>query len=636
MSKQTLPFGEWPSPLSADAIARGGRRLAQPLCHQGAIYWLEGLPEEGGRTVLRRWRSGQIETLTPEGYSLRSRAQEYGGGVWCPVDDEHRFFVADSDQGIHEQKGDALRAVVVAPGLCFADLQWDALRQRLIAVCEDQRDPDMEPTTSLVAVDINDGRLTTLLSGADFYYAPRLSPDGRRLAWVEWDHPDMPWDACRLMKAELDENGMPGNQQALPGPGREAVFQPEWASNDSLCFVSDRDSGWWNLYRWADGTVTALSDEMAEFGMPWWQFNMRSWGFTGRDELLAASTADGFWQLNRLDDRGLHCLDQSWSSISHLHTSDGMGVMLAGRPDHPMAVVRLDPNKGPVEVLASSAPAPENPALVSAPEAIAFPSSDGDTAHALYYPPTNPDFRAPEGERPPLLVKCHGGPTGATQTAYDPRIQFWTSRGFAVVDVNYRGSTGYGRAYRRRLYGNWGRMDVADCVAVVDWLADQGRADPGRCLISGSSAGGYTVLAALTFSDHFSAGASHYGIGDLAALDATTHKFESRYTENLVGRDKTIWTARSPIHHVDQLSAPVIFFQGDEDKVVPPEQAENMAGALREKGVPVSHVVFTGEGHGFRKAENVRQALEMELAFYGRVLAFTPADPAPNMDIENL
>ncbi len=633
---ETRPYGEWTSPLTAEGIARGGRRLAQPHCHGGDIYWLEGLPEEGGRTVLRRWQAGRIETLTPPGYSLRTRAQEYGGGVWCPADRERRFFVEDSDQGVYVQDTAGIRPLCRLDGLCFADLQWDGGRNRIIAICEDHRDPDMEPSASVVAIQADSGTLTTLVSGADFYTAPRLSPDGDELAWVEWNHPDMPWDASRLMRAVLDGDGRPQAVRQLPGKGPEAVFQPEWRSRGQLCFVSDRDTGWWNLYSWDERGIAALTDEEAEFGMPWWQFNMRSWGHVDADTVLAASTADGFWHLNRLDQQGLHCLDREWSSIAHLHAADGQAVMLAGRPDHPMAIVRLDPQKGPLEVLAISAPAPAAGDWVSEAEAISFRTGDGDTAHGLYYPPRNPDCIAPKGERPPLLLKCHGGPTGATQSAYDPRIQFWTSRGFAVVDVNYRGSTGYGRAYRRRLYGAWGRADVADCVAAADWLIEQGLADPQRCLISGSSAGGYTVLAALTFSERFSAGASHYGIGDLKALDAATHKFESRYTSRLVGPAEAEWQARSPINHVDRLSAPVIFFQGDQDRVVPPDQAETMAGALRQKGVPVAHVVFEGEGHGFRRAENIRQALEMELAFYGRVLGFNPADRSPELKIDGL
>ncbi|MEA5445054.1 prolyl oligopeptidase family serine peptidase [Gammaproteobacteria bacterium AB-CW1] len=633
------PYGSWISPWTAEAIARGGAKLAQPQCHQGRIYWLESLPDQGGRTVLQCWHDGNKSCLTADGYSIRSRAREYGGGAWCPDHHDGHFFINDSDQGLYHCRDGRVRLVTGIDGLRLADLQWDPVRSRLIAVCEDHREPGTEPSSSLVAVDAETGRLQTLLGGADFHAGPRLSRAGDQLAWVEWDHPHMPWDRTRLRVARLDSPGLPEAVVTIAGEQAEAIFQPEWGPDNGLYFVSDRESGWWNLYRWDGGGIEAVTDDMAEFGMPWWQFNMRSWSFSRDRNILAARTADGLWSLVGIGDEGMTELDREWSTIRHVHAEGDLAVMLAGRPDHPLAVVRIDPERGPVEVLASAA-APPGPSLpVSRPESISFPTGDEELAHALYYPPVGNGHQGPADERPPLLVKCHGGPTGATESALDPKIQFWTSRGFAVVDVNYRGSTGYGRAFRRRLYGGWGELDVADCVAAVDYLADRGQVDPARCLISGSSAGGYTVLAALTFTDHFAAGASHYGIGDLFALDATTHKFEARYTQQLVGplpQRRDLWDARSPIRHVEQLRAPVIFFQGDQDKVVPPDQAQAMADALRDKGIPVAHVLFAGEGHGFRQAENVEAALAMELHFYGRVLGIAIADPPPELRIEGL
>jgi dipeptidyl aminopeptidase/acylaminoacyl peptidase len=636
------PCGTWPSPITAERIAAGSRRLAQPFCHQGAVFWLEGRPEEGGRSALMRWRDGQVECLTPRAYSVRSRAQEYGGGACSPGPGSSLFFVNDADQGIYQQelgdKDPRIDLLVEIEDVRFADLLWDPWRERLIAICEDARDPGAEPRASIVAIDPSGG-LDTLAEGEDFYASPRLSPNGRYLAWLSWNHPDMPWDSSRLWVAEFKGNGELAGPIEAAGGGDESICQPEWAPDGSLCFVSDRDDGWWNLYRWDGETSTPMTQEQAEFGLPQWQFGMRSWAFCGDGALLCARTSRGLWHLARLRDGRLQDIAEEWTTIAHLHAADGQAVALAGSPERPASVLRIDPDSGSTEVLAQSTDIELEPALLSRPEPIRFPTGDGEEAYGLFYPPANPKCRVPDGERPPLIVKCHGGPTGATDSALDLRIQFWTSRGFAVVDVNYRGSTGYGRAYRRRLYGGWGEIDVGDCAAAARHLAESGRADPERLLISGSSAGGYTALAALSFTDVFAAGASHYGIGDLEALDRGTHKFESRYTQRLVGpwpESRALWHARSPLRQAERLDCPVIFFQGDEDKVVPPDQAEAMAGALRERGIPVAHVVFKGEGHGFRRAENIRDSLNMELSFYGRVLGFEPADSVPALNIENL
>lgn len=636
--KTPAPCGSWSSIFSAASIAAGGRKLAQPFCRHGAIWWLEGLPEEGGRLVLCRHHGGQTKRLTPADYSVRTRAQEYGGGAWCAADTETVYFINNADQGLYRQRGNKVTRVFARDGLRLGDLHWDPFRERVIAVAEDHS-VEPEPATTLVAVDAHTGRLSPLVEGADFHIAPRLSPDGQTLCWVSWDHPDMPFDHARLYVAELDSEGLPGTATMVAGQSPEAVFQPTWAEDGSLWFVSDRESGWWNLWRHGEGETHPVTRESAELGLPWWQFGMQSWGFFAPGRAVSAVNEDGIWHLARIEGDRTEPLLRDWSAIAHVDAGDGQAVMLAARPDHPAAVVKLDPDSGASEILAVSAEPPGDPRWLSRAEAIRFPTGDDETAHAFFYPPRHPEQEPLAGERPPVLVKCHGGPTGATDNAYDPRIQYWTSRGIAVVDINYRGSTGFGRAYRHRLYEGWGELDVDDCVQAVRYLAEAGRVDADRALISGSSAGGYSVLAALAFTDAFAAGASYYGVSDLERLDESTHKLESRYLEKLIGpraQNGERWKARSPIHHVDQIQAPVIFFQGDEDRVVPPEQAERMATSLRERGQPVALVIFPGEGHGFRSSECIRNALDMELSFYGRVLAFTPADATAEPEIDNL
>ena len=636
----SAPCGSWPSPFSAESIARGGRKLMQPACCHGAIWWLEGLPEEGGRLVLRRYLDGQIETLTPTFGNVRTRAREYGGGAWCAADAATVYYVESEDQGIHRFAAGETESdpVVVREGQRFGDLQWDPHHERILAVRE-ELDAEPEPRESLVAIDPDSGDIAELVSGADFHAAPRISPDGRRLAWVSWMHPDMPWDRADLWRAELDENGMPGEASRISGDAAEAVFQPEWDSDGSLAFISDRGSGWWNLWRYRDGEISAITAAEAELGMPWWQFGMQSWQFYAPGRAVAAETSAGQWRLLRIGDKESTVLDPDWTAIRHVAAGDGQAVMLAARPDHPLAVVAVDPENGRTQVLASSAPIPDKPEYISKPQSRFFTTDAGERAHMLFYPPRHPDYQPEAGERPPVLVQCHGGPTGATDNGFDPRIQFWTSRGIAVADLNYRGSTGFGRAYRESLYGGWGERDLTDAVALIEDLAREDLVDPQRALISGSSAGGYSVLAALAFTDAFAAGASHYGVSDLRRLEESTHKFESRYLQRLIGpwpEARATWEARSPIRHADGIQAPVIFFQGDEDRVVPPDQAQTMAATLKEAGLPVACVIFEGEGHGFRRFENIRDALAMELHFYGRVLGFEPADPVPDLEIHNL
>jgi len=621
---QQAPYGTWRSPISAEMIARGGVRISAVAFDGKVPCWLEGRPAEGGRNVLVR----DGVDVTPAPYDVRTRAHEYGGGAFL-IDGGRVCFTNDSDQRIyHYSPGTDPVALTAAGPYRFADMILDAKRNRLISIRENHQD-DGEPINELVGISLEDGSAYVLASGHDFYSTPTLSPEGNRLAWLTWNHPNMPWDETELWFADVGADGSVESPHWIAGGSGTSVFQPSWSPEGELWFVADPD-GWWNLHRWTEGRITCPLRMEAEFGMPQWVFRMRTYGFAGGGTLVCTWTKDGVWHAGQFqpDSGTLDTLPLELTDIHDVAVSGSRRLFLGGSPQQPTSVVLYDLSTGSSEVLRSSTSIEVDAGFLSEPEPIDFPTSDGVTAHAFHYPPRNADHSAPDGERPPLIVVAHGGPTASTGATLDLRLQYWTSRGFAVLDVNYRGSTGYGRAYRELLKGQWGIADVEDCVNGARYLADRGLADAGRLAIRGSSAGGYLVLAALTFHDVFQTGASYYGVSDLEALAKDTHKFESRYLDLLVGpypESAVVYRARSPIHYTDQLDCPVIFFQGLEDKVVPPAQAEQMVEVLRSKDIPVEYLSFEGEQHGFRRAETIRQTLEAELAFYGRVFGFTPA-----------
>jgi dipeptidyl aminopeptidase/acylaminoacyl peptidase len=637
------PYGTWTSPITAEAIAAGQVGLAQPALDRGSAYWLEARPMEAGRTVLvRRTPDGHREDLTPAPFNVRTRVHEYGGGAYA-VRDGIIVAANFADQRLYRiDRGGTTRPLTPesAGKLRYADMELDPARERVLAVREDHR-AGGEPVNTLLALALSGGdEARILVDGHDFFSSPCLSPDGRRLAWLSWDHPNMPWDGTRLWTAQITGNGSLSDVREIAGGEREAIVQPAWSPDSQLYFVSDR-SDWWNLYRVADGSVTAVCPMSAEFAGPAWAFGMRWYGFLDAGTILACFSDGGRWHLGTIDvgTGRLHRLGLPYTEFSGLTVEGGRAILRAGRTDGPAAIVLLDPASGQKTELCTAGDLPAASSYLARPEAITFASEGEAIAHAFYYPPTNPDFQAPQGELPPLIVKSHGGPTGSTSSELRLGTQFWTSRGFAVCDVDYGGSTGYGRAYRERLNGRWGEVDVLDCLAAARFLVATRRVDERRLAITGGSAGGYTTLCALTFHDLFRAGASHYGVSDLEALAKETHKFESRYLDRLVGpwpEAAEVYRARSPIHHVDRLSCPIIFFQGLEDRVVPPNQAELMVEALRRKGLPVAYLTFPGEQHGFRKAETIQTVLRAELAFYGRVFGFEPADGLPELAIENL
>ena len=625
---KTLPYGAWPSPLTAARVTAGALRLDQIQLDGEDVYWLEGRASEGGRNAIVKWTAGGPVDVLPIAFNVRTRVHEYGGAAYT-VHKGTVFFSNFSDQRVYRQAPGEAPVAMTEPGPLWADYRVDPARHRLIGVREQGSTQAGAMNVNVIAA-IPD---RVLLEGADFYSDPIVSPDGKFLAWLQWNHPNMPWDGTELWVGAFNASGLIGVREQIAGGPSESIFQPEWSPDGVLHFVSDR-TGWWNLYRWRGTGVEPVHLMDAEFGKPQWTFSMVTYAFIGATRIAATYVQQGRWKLAIIDtdlksfepvDLPIQPLESIKAkpadlSVARHSKMAGADIFFVGASaTEPPSVVRLSGTQ--LEILRSSTTEKIPRPWVSVADAVTFNVKERQV-HAFYYPPTNPDVRPSPDEKPPLLVITHGGPTGATSDVLDPKIQFWTSRGFAVLDVDYSGSTGYGRPYRDRLKGQWGIVDVEDAVGGAEAMVAMGKADADRLIIRGGSAGGYTTLAALTFFNTFQAGASYYGISDLEVLQQDTHKFEARYNDTLIGpwpAARDVYRARSPIHFTDRLSCPIILFQGLEDKVVPPNQSEMMADAARKKGLKVKYVAFEGEQHGFRKAENIIRSLEEELAFYQEV-----------------
>jgi dipeptidyl aminopeptidase/acylaminoacyl peptidase len=647
--------GSWPSPISAEMVAEGGLSLSEPHIGGGHVYWIEGRPLEGGRQVIVRGGpfTDPVDVI-PEGFNARTRVHEYGGASYWLAGDTVFFSNFDDQRLYRRDPGSDPRPITPSSDARMRYADGCPLAGGDLAVCVRERHgdtPGADVVNEVVALPM-DGSLDAwvVAGGRDFFAFPRPSPDGRRIAWTCWDHPSMPWDSSEVWVADLDERGRSSGARRVAGGPGESVQQPSWSPDGILHFVSDR-SGWWNLYRLpvlvggsgGDG-AEALHPLDAEFGQPSWEFGLSSYAFLEDGRIACTYGIGGEHHLALLDPGSGEMLELDLPYTSffpmELRVEGSQLVFVAGSPTIPHQVVSLDFTSRAVEVIRASCELAVDEDFISVPSAIDFPTEGGEGAHGLFYPPTNPDARGPDGDLPPLLVFTHGGPTDNAAAELDLRKQFWTSRGFAIVDVDYGGSSGYGREYRERLKGRWGIVDVHDCIAAARFLAERGDVDGARTAIRGGSAGGYTTLCALTFhSGMFAAGASYYGIGDVEALARDTHKFESRYLDGLIGPypERTdLYHERSPVRFTDMLATPVILFQGLEDEVVPPSQAERMIEALGAKGLAHAYLSFEGEQHGFRRAENVKASLEAELSFYAQIFGFEPAGNVPRVHIENL
>ena len=667
-SIKTAPYGSWSSPIDPKLLTSSSPSYAYPYRDGENLYWLESRPWENGRSVVvQRNIKGETTDVLPAPLSARSKVHEYGGTPYIVIDDVLYFCLYD-DQRIYRldlKDNKAVPEPITAENKYrYADFCYDKHRHRLICVAENHdNEPEPEPENTIVAVPLDGSMsLTTLCHGDDFYAYPRLDNTGTQLCWISWNHPNMPWDCSTLWLADLDNNGFPTEPNIVAGNGDEAILQPQWSPDNQLYFVSDRDN-WWNIYQWQpDLGIKNILPLDAEFATPLWVLGMSTYGFCtdskSKSTLVCCYSQNGTWKLGlKAHNCPLKTIETSHTQFSDIYC-DGKKAWLVGTSANTSAeLIELDVSRGQLMSVAQGMPLPFDQQYLSMPTPVSFETipvkaislksvtltnnqaPDVPTAHGFYYQPCNPDYQGIENTQPPLIVICHGGPTGSTSTALNLKIQYWTSRGFAVLDINYRGSTGYGRDYRQQLHSQWGIADVADVVAGARYLADQQLVDPNKIAIRGSSAGGYTVLAALCFYDVFKAGACLYGIGDLETLAQDTHKFESRYLDKLIGpypEKREIYQQRSPINHVNKFDCPVIFFQGLDDKVVPPEQAIMMTQALRNKNLPVAYLPFQGEGHGFRKAGTIKQSLEAELYFYSKIFGFTPEEVLPEIHIDNL
>lgn len=647
--EDTARYGTWPSPISAEMVASTGIEFGHVDLDGETVYWREQRPDEGGRGVVACTDGETTRDVTPADIDVRTLVHEYGGGDFA-VHDGVVFFVRLDDQRVYRQPVDGdPEPITPEPdsngGLRYADFEVTADGSSLYCVREDhdaEASGADEPVTTLVRL-VADGseEPTVVASGADFYAAPRLSPDGDRLAWLTWNHPQMPWDGTELHVADVDADGTLTNGRVVMGGPEESVFQPSWRPDGTLHAVSDR-IGWWNLYRREDGKWRSYRGEAAEYGIPQWVFGLATYAFLDDGRVAAVVVRDGEQSLELIQPDGTHeRVNLPYDVVGGSHgaprlRSDGEWLYLVGTgPETPERLARWTPSQG-LEVLREAGETDLDSAYISTPDHVTVPTRDENRAYAFVYPPTNPDVTPPEDELPPLVVFAHGGPTGSTHPVFNLGIQYFTSRGFAVADVNYRGSTGYGRAFREALYGEWGVTDVEDCIDVARHLADEGRVDRDRMAIRGGSAGGFVVLSALAFHDELAAGVSYYGVADLARLAELTHKFESRYLDQLVGpypEAADTYEARSPVHHADSIDAPVLVLQGEDDPVVPLSQAEEMVDALEASGVAHDLLVFEDEQHGFRKAASRRRAHETELAFYSEVFGLEPAESLPELEL---
>ncbi len=659
-----IPYGAWPSSISSKTLTADTVRLAEPHLDNGHCYWLEQRPEEKGRCVVVRKTfasegEANIYDVTPKAVSVRTQAHEYGGGSYT-VKDDRIYFVNAKDQRVYVMPADqSSEPIVLSPegsdqvNYRYADFFVDEVRQQLICVCEIFRTAETgqatsEPESNIISLQLDGSSVigfNVLAFGSDFYSNPSVSPDGEKLTWLSWNHPNMPWDNSECWIADFNDLGMLHKHRKVAGGsssdkfGRagESVFQPQWSPTGDLLFVSDRNN-WWNIYSYNtyNKYTECLVDMPAEFATPQWVFGMSTYGFLNSYTLLCTYTQNGQWHLATIDlmSHSFTTIDIPFTHIENIacQDDDDTALFIGATETSLPELIRW--KKESWTSIKTSSDLIVNKNEISQPKAVTFKNKQQDDVHGFFYPPQNNKAQSPSEEKPPLIVMCHGGPTGATNASLNLKIQYWTNRGFAVFDINYSGSTGYGRDYRLRLYQQWGELDVEDLCCGAQYLVQQQWVSDKNLAIRGSSAGGYSVLASLTFKNTFTAGASLYGIGDLSALAEDTHKFESRYCDKLVGKypeEKPLYQRRSPIHSVDQLNCPVIFLQGKEDKVVPPNQAETMVNALYKKNIPVAYVSFSGEGHGFRQAENIQHAIDVEYAFYAHVFGFTPDETLPEV-----
>ena len=634
-----VPFGAWESPISASEIAAGGTSLQALSASGDSVYLIESRPSEMGRQVLLRLTSnGDSSECTPSSFNTRTRVHEYGGGEYW-VHGGVIFAVSFTDQRVYRIDDEESEPVAITPdpettnSLRYANGTVSPDGSTVYCVQENHIDPD-QILNQIVSFP-SDGSVAprVIFSGTDFVSSPKISPDGLTLTWLSWDHPNMPWDGTQLHMAQINSDGGLSNRKLIAGGSEESITQPTWSPDGVLHFISDR-SGWWNLYFFENEEITRLVELDADFAGPDWQFGFSSYDFMADSSVICTykdRDRDILIKVGR-EDSVPEKIQNDYSSISDVSVLNDVIYFIGSSPVVPAELVSISLAENTINTLRQSREATIDASFISEAEFIEFDTTENAKSFALFYPPKHAHSQGAPDEKPPLLVMSHGGPTSATSTSYNLAIQYWTSRGIAVVDVNYRGSSGFGRAYRNALRNQWGVFDTADCIAAARFLEQRGDVDGSRMAIRGGSAGGYTTLCALTFHDVFQAGASYYGVADAEILATETHKFESRYLDQLMGpypAARDVYVSRSPIHYADQIRAAVIVFQGLEDQIVPPAQAELMVDGLVQNKLPHVYMTFRGEQHGFRQAANIIKTLESELSFYGQILGFSPPGISP-------
>jgi dipeptidyl aminopeptidase/acylaminoacyl peptidase len=648
-SKNIIPFGAWRSPISAAKVASvgtgSGGLMGDVLHDKGFVYWIGPRPKEGGRSVLMlRSPDGLISDAIPPAFNARTRAHGYGGGAYC-IHEGIIYFSNFDDQRVY-RLSPGKDPVPITPSQTeaaaayFADGSVTPNGQSVICVREEEAPGGTINTIVSIPTD-RSSPPKSIIEGGDFYSNPRINVDGSRLAWLTWDHPRMPWDGTTLVVGDLYPDGSVKDLTPIAGGLNESIFQPEWGPDGALYFISDR-SNWWNLYKWHEGRIHPVGVIEAEIGRPQWNFGFTRYAFLSEKRIACGYTQDGLDYLGIISPNSIQVIrvDSHFTTLRYLASDGGENLwFIGGNFQQAPAVVHMNMNSLETEIVYTNFEHEINPGYISIPSSIQFPTEGGQYANGLYFPPTNMDIQTPQEEKPPLIVMSHGGPTSMAKPYLQLEIQYWTSRGFAVVDVNYRGSSGYGRMYREALKSQWGVVDAQDCVHAAGYLVDQGQVDGNRLIIRGGSAGGWSTLCALTFHDVFHAGSSYYGVSDALALSEVTHKFEEYYLDSLIGRlpdTIDLYKERSPIHHVHRLSCPVIVFHGSEDKVVPLSQAETIVEALADNKLAYAYLSFEGEGHGFRQAATIERWMEAELYFYSKVFGFAITDIVSPVKIQNL
>ena len=637
-----MKYGEWPSPISAALLAQGSIRFGEIALCAGEIYWLESCNQEKGRiSAFRQKTNGEVENLLASEFNVRTRVHEYGGGAFT-VSEKAVYFSNDADRQLYVlERNRTPHKITEYPNWRFADFMVDNVRQRLISVAEDHSNTTNLPKNVLVSIPLDSSKpMQILADGHDFYSNPVMSKDGKRLAFLSWNLPNMPWNSTSLWVAELNEDGNIGKLVKVAGSSTESIFQPQWGEKDELFFVSDRN-GWWNIYRYTDNQIELVLEMAAEFGLPQWVFGMSTYAIIDQNHLAAAYSKDGEWHIGIIDicEKQIKELEIPYTYITQVRADTRQIVFQAASPTHPTQIVRYRIESNHLEIIRSSISIEIDKRYWSIPRKIHF-HSDGVPIQGFYYPPYNPEIQPDANDKPPLLIFCHSGPTGATDNSLSLKIQYWTSRGFAVLDVNYRGSTGFGRAFREALQHQWGISDVKDCINGAKYLISAGEVDSKKIAMSGSSAGGFTALTAMiTYPELIAAGCSKYGVSDLIALSEHTHKFELKYNDWLIApypEKIEEYRKRSPIQHIEALKCPLLIMQGGEDKIVLPEQSEKLSEALKSKNIPVAYVLFPDEGHGFRNPENILKAIEMELYFYCKIFKLLPNENLTPVVIYNV